>query len=180
MSVEQFNQMFHRTTPPSPNDALPIITFTTDVTFHLNDDDIHVFHVAPAHTDGDAVVHFTKSNVIHTGDLFFSGFYPFIDLSSGGSVNGMIAASEKILSLCNAETKIIPGHGPLSDREGLKSFHDMLQIVRDRIKKLADAGKSLDEVKAEKPTSEFDERWGKGFMNADTFVEIVYRSVTMK
>jgi glyoxylase-like metal-dependent hydrolase (beta-lactamase superfamily II) len=180
MSVEQFNQMFNRTTPPSPKDALPIVTFTSDVTFHLNGDDIHVFHVEPAHTDGDAVVHFTKANVIHTGDLFFTGRYPFIDLSSGGSVDGVIAASEKILSLCNAETKIIPGHGSLSDLKGLNDYHTMLKTVRDRIRELVDAGKSLDEVKTARPTVEFDDSWGKGFMNPDTFVEIVYKSLSKK
>lgn len=180
MSVEHFNQMFNRTTPPSPKDALPIVTFTADVTFHLNGDDIHVFHVNNAHTDGDVVIHFTKANVIHTGDLYFTGRYPFIDLSSGGSVDGMIAASEKILSLCTPETKIIPGHGALSDMKGLKSFHDMLTTVRDRIKKLIEDGKSLDEVKTAKPTAEYDDTWGTGFLNPETFVEIVYRSLSKK
>lgn len=180
MSVEQFIEAFNWRVPASPEAALPIVTFSTDVTFHLNGEDIHVFHVAHAHTDGDAIVHFVKSNVIHTGDLFFAGMYPFIDLGSGGSVDGVIAAMEKMLSLCNPETKVIPGHGPLSGPKELKGALDMLRTVRSRVKTLVDKGTSLVDVKAAKPTADLDGVWGNGFMQPDTFVEIVYTGLLKK
>lgn len=178
MSVEQFNKFFNRTTPASPKDALPIVTFSTDVTFHLNGDDIHVFHVDTAHTDGDAIVHFTKANMIHMGDVFFSGRYPFIDLSSGGSINGIIAASEKVLRLTNPQTKIIPGHGPLSTTKELQEYHDMLVSIRDRVSRLIADGKTLDGVKTAKPAAEYDDSWGKGFVSPDRFIETLYNNLS--
>ncbi len=105
MSAEHFNELFNFKVPPSPLSALPVITFTETVTFHLNGDEIHAFHVAPAHTDGDAIIFFRKTNVIHMGDNYFSGMYPFIDIWSGGSVNGMIAAADQVLSMINDNTK---------------------------------------------------------------------------
>jgi len=180
MSVEQFNKFFDHTTPASPKGALPIVTFSTDVTFHLNGDDIHVFHVDTAHTDGDAIVHFTKANIIHMGDVFFSGSYPFIDLSSGGSVNGIIAAVEKVLRLTNPQTKIIPGHGPLSTVEDLQAYHDMLVSILDRVSRLIADGKTLDEVKTAKPTAEYDDSWGKGFVSPDRIIETLYNNLTRR
>lgn len=180
MSVEQFIEAFGRKVPPSPEGALPVVTFTDAVTFHLNGDEIHAFHVEPAHTDGDAIVHFRKANVIHMGDLFFNGLYPFIDISSGGSVDGMIAAAERGLAVADEHTKIIPGHGELGDAKDLKAFRDMLVAIRDRIKPMVAAGKSLEEVVAARPTAPFDENWGKGFLNAERFVGIVYASLSKK
>lgn len=178
MSVKQFNKFFDHTTPASPKDALPIVTFSTDVTFHLNGDSIHVFHVDTAHTDGDAIVHFTKANVIHLGDVFFSGRYPFIDLSSGGSVNGLIAATEKVLHLINPKTKIIPGHGPLSTAKELQEYHNMLVSVRERVARLIADGKTLDEIKTAKPTAQYDDSWGKGFVSPDRFIETLYDNLS--
>ena len=106
-----------------------MVTFTDAVTFHLNGDEIHGFHVPPAHTDGDSVVHFRKANVIHVGDLFFNGMYPFIDLSTGGSVAGMIAAADRMLAMAGESTRIIPGHGPLATKADLKAYRDMLATV---------------------------------------------------
>lgn len=180
MSVQQINEFFKDTTQPSPGAALPIVTFTRDVTFHLNDDEIHVFHVMPAHTDGDAVVHFTKSNIIHAGDLFFSGMYPFIDLASGGSVDGMIAAADTMISIANDQTKFIPGHGPISTLADLRMYREMLSRIRDQVRSMVEAGRTLDQVKAAKPTAEFDEKWGKGFMKPDSFLEIVYSSLSRR
>lgn len=178
MSVEQFNKFFDHTTPASPKDALPIVTFSTDVTFYLNGDSIHVFHVDTAHTDGDAIVHFTKANVIHMGDIFFSGRYPFIDLSSGGTVNGLIAATEKVLHLLNPKTKIIPGHGPLSTSKELQEYHDMLVSARERVARLIADGKTLDEIKTAKPTATYDDSWGKGFVSPDRFIETLYNDLS--
>ena len=121
MSADQFQAAFQRTVPAAPPAALPVITFGEDVTFHLNGGEVHVFHVARAHTDGDAIVHFRAGNSIHMGDTFFNGLYPFIDLDSGGSIDGVIAAVDRALPLMDKKTRVIPGHGPLSDRAGLEA-----------------------------------------------------------
>src|SRR3972149_260890 len=125
MSQEQFNVFFNRPTPPSPKGALPIVTFTQDVSFHVNGDELYVFHVDPAHTDGDSVIHWKQANVFHMGDLYFSGGYPFIDLSSKGSAQGIIAAADKVIALANDQSKIIPGHGALSTRNDLLAYRDL-------------------------------------------------------
>ena len=164
MSVEQFIEAFGRKVPPSPVGALPVVTFPASVTFHLNGETINVFHVGPAHTDGDSVVHFRNANVIHTGDIVFYGLFPFIDVSSGGSVSGVIAAVDQILAMSDDKTQIIPGHGRLTDRAGLQAYRDMLFTVSERVKKGIADGKPLDTITAEKPTAEFDEFWGKGFL----------------
>jgi glyoxylase-like metal-dependent hydrolase (beta-lactamase superfamily II) len=177
LSTEQFMKFFDRTVPPMPKAALPVITFTRDVKFHLNGEEIDIFHVAAAHTDGDAIVHFKKANVIHMGDVFFNGSYPFIDLSAGGSIDGVIAAVDSVLPMIDDDTKIIPGHGPLTDKVGALAYRRMLAGVRERIAALVDAGTSLEEVIASNPTAEFDEEWGQGFMKPDKFTEIVYTSI---
>jgi cyclase len=180
MSVEQFLEAFGQKVPASPKAALPIITFGDAVTFHLNGDEIRSFHVAPAHTDGDTVVSFKKANVVHMGDCFFNGMYPFIDLSSGGSIDGIVAAADKVLGMVDMNTKIIPGHGPVGDKAALQIYRDVMATVRDRVKALVKAGKTLDEVKAAQPTKDFDEKWGAGFMKPDVFVPIVYQSLKGK
>ena len=133
MSVEQFNKDRNSTTPASPKEALPVVTFSKDVSFHFNDEDIFIFHVHEAHTDGDAMVYFTKSNVLHMGDTYFQGKYPFIDLNSGGSTQGYIAAIKKALVLINEDTKIIPGHRNLSTKTELISYLEMLETVEQII-----------------------------------------------
>jgi cyclase len=180
MSVEQFLEAFGQKVPAAPKAALPIITFADAVTFHLNGDEIRSFHVAPAHTDGDTVVHFQKANVVHMGDCFFNGMYPFIDLSSGGSIDGIVAAADKVLAMVDMNTKIIPGHGPVGDKAALQIYRDVMATVRDRVKALVVAGKTLDEVKAAAPTKDFDAKWGTGFMKPEVFVPIVYQSLKGK
>jgi len=177
MSVEQFQAAFNRTVPAAPAAALPVITFRSDVTFHLNGQDVHVFHVDPAHTDGDSIVHFRGANAIHMGDTFFNGNYPYIDLGSGGSVDGVVAAADRALELADAETRIVPGHGPLGDRAALVSYRDMLAGVRERVRELIAQGKSVDEVVEARPTAAFDAKWGGGFMKPDVFTRIVYSSL---
>lgn len=177
MSVEQFMAAFNRSVPASPHAALPVVTFNDAVTFHLNDDVIHAFHVEPAHTDGDSVVYFMNSNVVHMGDLFFNGQYPFIDVGSGGSLTGMIRAANLVLELISEDTRIIPGHGSLGGVKELKAYRDVLEAVRARILPLVRAGKTEAEVLAARPTREFDESWGKGFMNPETFTKIAYASL---
>jgi glyoxylase-like metal-dependent hydrolase (beta-lactamase superfamily II) len=136
--------------------------------------------VARAHTDGDSVIRFKKANVIHMGDTFFNGFYPFIDVDSGGSVDGMIAAADKVLSMADDKTKIIPGHGPLGSKADLQTYRNVLAGIRDRVKGLVAQGKTLDQIVAAKPTAQWDATWGKGFMKPDVFVSFVHRSLTEK
>ena len=177
MSKDQFIEVFNMRSSPAPEIALPVITFTEGLTFHWNDDTIEVMHVAPAHTDGDSVIFFHQANVIHAGDTFFNKMYPFIDVSTGGSINGMIAATEKLLASANDKTKIIPGHGPLGDRNDLQAYRDMLVAMQKRIADLKRAGKARDAVIAAKPTKTFDSAWGKGFLKPDVWVGIVYDSL---
>jgi cyclase len=174
MSVEQFIAAFNQHVPASPAGALPVVTFTDAVTFYLNGDSINVFHVPPAHTDGDAIIWFRHANVVHMGDTFFNGRYPLIDLSSGGSVDGMVGAADRVLGMVDANTKIIPGHGPLGDRTALQAYRTMVATVRDRIKRAVAAGQTLAQVQASKPTADFDAVWGKGSITPERFVEIVY------
>jgi glyoxylase-like metal-dependent hydrolase (beta-lactamase superfamily II) len=180
MSTEQFLEAFNSKVPASPKAALPVVTFGDAVTFHLNGDEIRSFHVPPAHTDGDTIIHFKKANVVHMGDCFFNGSYPFIDLSSGGSVDGLIAAADKVLGLVDMNTKIIPGHGPVADKAALQIYRDVVATVRDRVKAMVAAGKTLEEVKAAQPTREFDAKWGGGFMKPDVWLAIVYQSLKGK
>jgi len=180
MSKEHISEFFKRTTPASPPGALPVVTFTEDVSFHVNGDELHVFHVDPAHTDGDSIIHWKGANVFHMGDLYFSGGFPFIDLESGGSIDGVIAAAEKVLALADDGSKIIPGHGPLSTKKDLTAYRDMLKTIRSRIHSEVTAGKTLDEVKAERPTKDWDDALGKGFINGDRLTEFVYRSLAKR
>ncbi len=177
MSAEQFLAAFDMTVPPSPEGALPVITFSDAVTFQLNGDTIHAFHVPPAHTDGDSIVHFRGADVLHLGDVYFNGIYPFIDVSTGGSIDGVLAAVERAQALAGAGTKIIPGHGALSDRAGLIAYRDMLAGVRERATAMIAAGMSREEVVMGKPTAAYDEAWGQGFLTPDQFAGIVYDSL---
>jgi glyoxylase-like metal-dependent hydrolase (beta-lactamase superfamily II) len=174
MSVEQFLDVFDEKVPPSPAGALPFVTFTDAVSFHLNGDEINAFHVAPAHTDGDSIVHFRKANVVHMGDVFWNGLYPFIDVSTGGNLDGMVAAVDRVLAIVDAGTRIIPGHGPLGDEGSLLSYREMLAAVRHEIKQMVGAGRTRKEVIAAKPTKQFDAKWGNGFMKPDVFAGVVY------
>jgi glyoxylase-like metal-dependent hydrolase (beta-lactamase superfamily II) len=178
MSVEQFMKAFDRVVPASPPAALPVVTFGLDVTLHLNGDALHVLHVPNAHTDGDAIVRFVGADVVHMGDTFFAGRYPFIDLDSGGSLAGMIAAAELVLANTDADTRIIPGHGPLSDRAGLAAYRDLLVAARDRVQAAIAAGKSVEQVVADRPLAEHDAEWGSGFITPEGFLKIVYASVS--
>ena len=177
MSSEQFNKTFNRSTPASPKGALPVVTFTDAVTFHLNGDEIHAFHVPPAHTDGDAVVWFKRANVVHMGDLYFNGRYPFIDVDSGGDIEGVIGAANKVLSVINDNTRVIPGHGALSNKAELTQYRDMLVAARDRVKKLIAEGKNLEQITAAKPLADYDGTFGTGFINPQLFLRLLYTSL---
>ncbi len=176
LSAEQTNAL-GRKTPASPEDALPVLTFADALTFHWNGDEIRVTHVPPAHTDGDSVVRFVKADVVHMGDLFFNGTYPFIDTGDGGRVDGVITAADQVLAASGEKTRIIPGHGALATRADLQAYRDTLATLRDRIAKLKAAGRSRDEAIAAKPTADHDAKWGTGFMKGDVFTGLVYDSL---
>jgi glyoxylase-like metal-dependent hydrolase (beta-lactamase superfamily II) len=177
MSVEQFIAFFGRKVPAAPDVALPVVTYSESVSFHLNGEEIRCYHVPPAHTDGDSIVHFQNADVIHMGDLFFNGGYPFIDLDSGGSMAGIIAAADQVLAVAKDGTQIIPGHGPMARKADLQTFRDVVVTLRDRVKPLVAAGKTLAEVQAAKPMQEFDEKWGKAFIKPDQILAIAYASL---
>ena len=147
------------------------------LTLHLNGQTIEVNHVEPAHTDGDSIVYFREADLLHMGDTFFSGIYPFIDTSSGGRIDGMIAAADRGLAIAGPKTRIIPGHGPLSSREDLAGTREMLISVRDRVRKLIDEGLDRDQVIASKPSKDSDGQYGGGFLKPDVFVGIVFDSL---
>lgn len=161
--------------PPAPGGALPVITFSENLTFHLNGDDLRAVHVEHAHTDGDSLIYWTRANVLHMGDTYFNGMLPFIDLDSGGSIDGAIAAVETGLALADEETVVIPGHGPLARRADLLRYRDMLVMLRGRVGQGIAAGRSLDEIKAERHADAYG-RPG-AFISPDAMIETIYRSL---
>ena len=177
MSSEQFIKSLDRTVPPAPAIALPVVTFADSITFHLNGQTIEVFHVPPAHTDGDCVICFRGANVIHSGDVLFNGMYPFIDASAGGNLDGMVHAADRILKMSNDTTRIIPGHGPLAHVKELRAYRDMLAAVSQRVHALHDEGKTRDQIIAAHPTAPYDSTWGGGFLKPDQWVGIVCDSL---
>ena len=173
MSTEQFLEAFNMRTPASPKVALPVVTFAQSMSFHLNGEEIRVVHVPRAHTDGDAIVHFVGGDIVHMGDTFFNGMYPFIDASTGGTVQGVLAAVDQVVAMTTDKTKIIPGHGPLASRADLQAYRQMLATVHGRVKKAVADGKSDAEIAQLGLTKDLDEKWGKGFLKPDMFVAIV-------
>ena len=167
------------TVAPSPAGALPILTFNDSVTIHLNGEDVRAVHMPHGHTDGDSVIWFTKSNVVHMGDDFFNGTFPFIDLENGGSVVGLISNVEKVLKAVPDDAKIIPGHGALSDKAGLKKYLEMLKGAAAAVQRGIAAGRTLDQLKAEKVLAEWD-ALGKGFVKTDMFLEFLYKDLSKR
>jgi cyclase len=165
--------------PPAPKTALPIVTFNDSLTLHLNGEDVRAVHMPHGHTDGDAVIWFTQSNVVHMGDNFFNGNFPVVDLDNGGSIQGMIDNIGKVLAVVPADAKIIPGHGPLSDKAGLTKFRDVLVATRAAVAKAAAAGKTVEQMKSEKVLAEWDS-WGQGFIKTDLWIEMLNRDLTAK
>jgi cyclase len=163
--------------PPAPAAALPTQTFAATHKLDANGDQIMLGHIPPAHTDTDIYIKFQKSNVLHLGDVFFNGMYPFIDLSTGGSIGGMINGATFAMKQADATTKIVPGHGPLGDLASLTKYRDVLVTVRDRVAKLKKSGQTLQQVVAAAPTKDLDATWGKGFMSPADFLGIVYNSI---
>lgn len=183
MSVDQVLEFAgqSRQVPASPRGALPVVTFTEDVTFHLNGDELHAFHVENAHTDGDAIVHFRGANVVHMGDTYFHGGFPFIDTSSGGSIDGVIAAVDETLGVIGADTKVIPGHGPLSTRADLSAYVEGLRAMRRLVAELVAEGHPLDHILEFRPIEPQARAWGvTERATEDAFVETIYEGITAR
>lgn len=162
---------------PQPKEAWPVVTFNDKMTLYLkNGKSVHAMHVNPAHTDGDTYYYFPEDNVIHMGDNFFSGRYPYLDLGSGGDIDGLISNTSMALELIDDETKIIPGHGAISSKSDLKDFTEILITLRERIKNARSSGKSLEETQKMGLSKEWDDTHGQGFINADRIVEFIYKS----
>jgi glyoxylase-like metal-dependent hydrolase (beta-lactamase superfamily II) len=179
LSTEQKSAVFNRTTPPAPKEALPVITFNESLTVHFNGEEIRVIHYPQGHTDGDSVIFFSASNVVHLGDDFFAGRFPFVDLESGGTVEGLIRNIGEIIGKVPEGAKLIPGHGPISTVDDLKSYHRMLQQTTEIVRQKIAAGKTLDQIKSEGLPAEWAP-WGAGFIKTDRWVETIYRSLTAK
>jgi glyoxylase-like metal-dependent hydrolase (beta-lactamase superfamily II) len=161
------------TVPPLPAAALPMVTFGEDVTIHFNGDAVHAIHMPPAHTDGDVIIHFPKANVIHTGDVFINQGYPIVDFPHGGRFLGLIDSATKILALCDDQTKVIPGHGPVGGKADVAAWKKMLEQMRDRMAKAMKGKKTLDQVKASKPLAEW-QRFDNAMIKNDMVVEMIY------
>ena len=179
LATEQKSTVFNSTTPPSPKEALPVITFDQTLTVHFNGEEIRAIHYPKGHTDGDSVIFFSTSNVVHLGDDFFAGRFPFVDLESGGSVEGLTRNIGEIIAKIPAGAKLIPGHGPISTVDDLKSYHRMLQQTSEIVRGKISAGKTLDQIKSEGLPAEWAP-WGTGFIKTDRWVETIYKSLTAK
>jgi cyclase len=179
LSTEQKSEVFKRTTPASPKEALPVITFGQSLSVHFNGEEIRVIHFPQGHTDGDSVIFFTNSNVVHMGDDFFANRFPFVDLESGGSVEGLVKNIGDIISKLPADVKLIPGHGPISTLDDLKKYHRMLSETTDVVRKKMAAGKTLDQIKQEGLPEEW-KPWGTGFIKTDMWIETIHRSLSAK
>jgi glyoxylase-like metal-dependent hydrolase (beta-lactamase superfamily II) len=173
--IPAFNGVF----PPSPEGALPAVVFSDQKTLDLNREEVFLEHYASAHSDSDISVRFVRANVLHTGDTWFNGFYPFIDYFNGGSLSGMLAASAHNLRVTDNQTILVPGHGPIGGRAQLAEYDVMLRLMRDRVAALKKQGRSVEEAVAAKPSSEFDAKWGGGLVPPNAFVELIYAGVQL-
>jgi glyoxylase-like metal-dependent hydrolase (beta-lactamase superfamily II) len=179
LSTEQKSEFFKRTTPASPKEALPVITFDQSLSVHFNGEEIRVIHFPQGHTDGDSVIFFTTSNVVHMGDDFFANRFPFVDLESGGTVQGLTRNIGDIIGKLPADVKLIPGHGPISSLDDLKRYHQMLNATTEIVRTKMAAGKTVDQITTEGVPEEWKE-WGTGFIKTDVWLETIFRSLSQK
>ena len=177
MSAEQFIAAMNQKVPAAPHAALPVVTFSDAVTFHLNGDSIAVMHVGPAHTDGDAVAYFVKANAVHMGDVFNNTGLPFIDRSSGGISAGFITAADLVYNMTNEQTRIIPGHGQVTDRNRLKAWRDAIVTVRERVAREVKGGQTIEQVLARKLSAEFEKEWPGGH---ERFIRAVFDEMSKR
>ncbi|MGE0267110.1 MAG: MBL fold metallo-hydrolase [Candidatus Omnitrophota bacterium] len=177
LSTHEFIKFFKKDMPPLSRAGLPVVTVSENMNLYLNKDTIRLSHTPAAHTDGDLIAYFSKTDVLVAGDLIFNGFYPFIDVDHGGSIKGLITGLELLLNIAGPQTVIVPGHGPLMNKQELQTYKDTLVIISDKIEKAINEDKTLEQVIAEKPTLEFDEEWGGWKVSPEDFVTIVYKSL---
>lgn len=173
MSVPQERRFLGGAIPASPAGALPIVTFDDALTLYLNGHRIRAMHLAQAHTDGDVAIHFEEANVVHAGDLLFNRRYPFIDIDSGGTVEGLLAAVDHLLAVTDDGTRIIPGHGPLATRADLAAYRAMLVETSARVRKLLDEGRDADQIVAAAPNADYDATWAWSFITAERYVRML-------
>jgi glyoxylase-like metal-dependent hydrolase (beta-lactamase superfamily II) len=164
----------------TPAAGLPTVLYEGEMELHLNGEEVRLFALPMAHTDGDTGIYFTKANVLMTGDVFRSFGFPNIDRASGGTLDGMLKAIETLIGMAGPQTKVVPGHGPVTDRNGLIAHRDMILAIRGRVAKMIQEGKTVEQIVAAKPTADFDERTGNVAATADRFVGQVYAELTAK
>lgn len=177
LTTDNTIKAFDKKISAMPKEGLPVITYSKDTTFHINDETVRAFHVHNAHTSGDSVVHFDKANIIHAGDIWFNGFYPFIDVEHGGSLEGMITAVTTIINMSDENTKIIPGHGPVGSKQELVRYRKMLSTVLVVLRDYKKQGKTLEEVIEAKPTESLDSEWADGFLKPEQWLSIIYNGL---
>jgi cyclase len=178
VSEKQHMVFFNRDVEPLAAEGLPKKTFTGKQKMTFGTETLEIVHHPPAHTDGDTTIFFSKSNVLAAGDLIFNGMYPFIDYSSGGSIEGMIHDSAQILKMVDAQTKVVPGHGTMATKEDVQKLHDLLADVDSAVSALVKQGKTSEEIVAAGPCKKYDAQWGNGFMKGDQFVKMLYQGKT--
>ncbi len=179
LATEQRSEFFKRTFPAAPKEALPVITFNQSLSVHFNGEEIRAIHYPNGHTDGDSVIFFTTSNVVHLGDNFFAGRFPFVDVDNGGNVVGLAKNIGEIITKIPAGAKLIPGHGSLSTIDDLKLYHRMLLETTDVVRKQVAAGRTLDQIKSEGLPDEW-KSWGTGFIKPEQWIELIHQSLTQK
>lgn len=172
-----FIQAFGMKSAPAAEAALPALTFSKKIKFHINGETVKAIHVSAAHTDGDSFIHFPTANVVHAGDLFFNGFYPFIDAAHGGTVKGVIRGVDQILAITDDNSKIIPGHGPLADRQQLVAYRSMLATAYERLLKLKNEGISADDAIVHGPLDDLEKEWGDGIFSGERWIKVIYPAV---
>jgi glyoxylase-like metal-dependent hydrolase (beta-lactamase superfamily II) len=180
LSSKQFVDFFKMDVPPSPQSALPVVTFAHNVSLHLNGEHVSAVHVSNAHTDTDTLLFFANANVVHTGDLYMNPWYPFVDLSSAGSVDGYLTACRIVLERTNEATKVIPGHGPVASRGDYQAWCSMLTTVRERVWQALRKRRTLQQTLDAKPTAEFDTKYGTGFIKGDVLITTLYTDLARK
>jgi cyclase len=178
----QIIAMTHGTSPAAPAAALPAVTFEQEQDVYFNGEHLHLTFIGPAHSDSDTCIHFLESNVMHAGDCWINGWYPLIDYSNGGSIEGYVKATDTMLKLSDSKTRFIPGHSSskvqrIGSRDGMVEYHAMLATVCERVKKLKSEGRTLEEAVAAAPTADLDAQWGSGITNGKRFTELVYLSL---
>jgi cyclase len=178
LMTKQYIAFLDRTVPPLPSSGWPQETFETSGTLTHGDETVRYEYMRPAHTDGDITIHLPNANVLHCGDLFFNGMYPFIDYSSGGNLKGMVASAEAIVNKVDNDTTLIPGQGPVATKQDFQNFYHMMASVHDQFSKMIAHGKTIEEIEAAGVTRPYDDAWGKGMLSGSEWLRMLYLGET--